>query len=475
MTTVSSELRGRTIAVVGMARSGIAAAAALRRLGARVVLSDLLDTDDLRQRAAQVEEPGIEVRLGATPADALAGTSVVVTSPGVPRDAPVLVEAVSRGIEVMSEVELAYRISEAPMLGITGTNGKSTCAAMLADVMRAAGRETWLAGNIAADDIKMALVTAAMSASRDAVIVAEVSSFQLEWVRHFRPRVGILTNVTPDHQDRHPSFPDYVECKSRLFASQLPEDVAVLKAVNAPARQIARRLQSTTLWFDRSACLGDACAWVRDGRFVVRWRGSEHVVGRVDRLRVPGAHNVENALAVAGAAVAFGAPAEAIEQALMTFSGVPHRMERVAEVDGVLYINNSMCTNVDAAVRSLQAMHRPTVLIAGGRDKNTDFTPLGGAIARHVRRLVLVGEAAGLIEDAVRSSGFHAIDQATSLDEAVALASHAARPGDAVMLSPACTSFGMFADFEHRGRAFREAVHRLRNQGATNGHGSSAP
>lgn len=470
MTTASNEFGGRTVAVIGMARTGLAAAPVLQRLGARVILSDSRDTEDLRRQAAEIEPTGIAVRLGATPAEALADASAVVTSPGVRRDAPVLREALHRCLEVISEIELAYRVARAPILAVTGTNGKTTCAAMLADVLRTAGRPTWLAGNIAADDIKQALVSAAAAASREDVIVGEVSSFQLEWVQRFRPVVGILTNVTPDHQDRHPSFADYVECKARLFAAQRPGDVAVLKAVNAPARQIARRIRSTPLWFDRGACLDAACASVREGRFVVRWHDAEHVLERVDRLRIPGVHNVENALAVAGAAIAFGVPEEAINQALRTFSGVPHRLERVAEIDGVLYINNSMCTNVDAAVRSLEAMHRPTVVIAGGRDKNTDFAPLGAAIARRVRRLILLGEAAGLIEEAVRSHGFDAIDRADSLEDAVVLARRAARPGDAVMLSPACTSFGMFADFEDRGRAFRDAVRRIEKKAVTNGH-----
>jgi len=458
LTLNKTEFAGRRIAVVGMARTGLAAAPVLRDLGAQVLLSDSGDRAALGDRLTEAEALGVEVRVGAGPEEALDEAEIVIPSPGIPADAPVFSLARQRGLPILSEIEVAYRISRAPILAVTGTNGKTTTTLLLGETMRAGGRRTWVAGNIAADEIKQALITAAAQAEPDDVIVAEVSSFQLEWVDQFRPQIGILTNVTPDHLNRHSSFAEYIGLKARLFDAQQPEDVAVINAVNAPSRGIGQRVYSRVLWFDRGYCHNGSCACVRDGQIIVRWDGVERAVCPIEALRLPGVHNLENALAAAGAAIAFGiAPAD-VARAIAEFRGVVHRMEPVAEIDGVIYINNSMCTNVDAAVRSLEAVQRPTVVIAGGVDKSSDFAPLGRAVARQARHLVLMGRAAPALEASARAAGFTAISHAVSMEEAVDLAARAAQPGDAVMLSPACASFDMFADFEARGEAFRKAV-----------------
>jgi UDP-N-acetylmuramoylalanine--D-glutamate ligase len=370
-----------------------------------------------------------------------------------------------RGLTILSEIEIAYRICQAPILAVTGTNGKTTTTMLLGEIMRAAGRKTWVAGNIAADEIKQSLITAASQAMPNDVIVAEISSFQLEWVEQFRPAVGILTNITPDHLNRHRNFAEYALCKERLFAAQSPEDIAVLNAVNAPSRRIAAHVNSRLFWFDRGNCGRTDSACVQNGRIVVRWNREEYMLCRVDELQIPGMHNLENALAAAGAAISFGVDPKIVANALREFRGVVHRMEPVATVGGVLYVNNSMCTNVDAGIRSLEAMSRPTVLIAGGVDKKSDFSQLGSVISRAqpgVRRLILIGQAAAMIESAVRDAGFDAISHASSMEEAVSIASAIAQQGDAVMLSPSCASFDMFVDFEARGEAFRQAVRNLK-------------
>lgn len=441
-----------------MARTGLATAPVLRDLGAQVLLSDAADRTALGDRLAAAEACGVEVRTGAGPEEALEGADLVVPSPGIPMDAPVLRLARRRGLPILSEIEVAYRIARAPILAITGTNGKTTTTLLLGEMTRAGGKRTWVAGNVAADEIKQALITAAARAEPDDVIVAEVSSFQLEWVERFRPKVGILTNVTPDHLDRHATFAEYIGIKARLFDAQAQEDVAVINAVNAPSRGVGQRVYSRVLWFDRGLCPQSDSACVRGGQIVVRWDGIERVVCPVEALRLPGAHNLENALAAAGAAVAFGIDPADAGRAIAAFHGVVHRMEPVAEIGGVTYINNSMCTNVDAAVRSLEALRQPVVVIAGGADKNGDFAPFGRAIARQARHLVLIGRDAPAIEAAAQSAGFTAISHAASMEEAVDLAARAAQPGDAVMLSPACASRDMFADFEARGEAFRRAV-----------------
>lgn len=461
MTLNRSEFADRRIAILGMARTGMAAAPVLRDLGARVLLSDSESSARLNGKVAEARLLGVEVRTGATPDEALDDAEIVVPSPGIQRDSPILQLARLRGMSILSEIEVAYRIAKAPIIAVTGTNGKTTTTMLLGEILRHAGRNTWVAGNIAADEVKQSLITAAAEAAEQDVIVAEISSFQLEWVKQFRPAVGILTNITPDHLNRHHTFAEYVACKERLFAAQRPDDVAIVNAVNAPARAIGGRLHSRLFWFDRGNCGGADSACVRGGRLMVRWDGNEHALCRVDDLRIPGTHNLENALAAAGAAIAYGIDPKVVGEALRAFRGVVHRMECVATVGGALYVNNSMCTNVDAAIRSLEAMGRPTVLIAGGADKNAEFAPLGQAISRSAKHLILIGQAAPLIESAARTAGFEAISHAESMEEAVRIATSKAAPGDAVMLSPACASFDMFADFEARGEAFRQLVRNL--------------
>lgn len=447
--------------MVGIARTGLAAAPVLRDLGAQVRLSDMAADEALGDRAVAARALGVEVVTNASAADSLEGADLVVPAPGIPADSPVLRLAVRLGIPVLSEIEVAYRIARAPILAVTGTNGKTTTTLWLGAMLREDGRRAWVAGNVAADEVKQPLVTAAYQAGPDDAIVAEISSFQLEWVERFRPKIGILTNITPDHQNRHRTMAEYVACKARLFAAQGPEDTAVLNAVNAYARRIGAGIAGRLVWFDRGSCLSSDSACVREGWLTVVSDGVEHRLCRVDELRLPGAHNVENALAAAAAALAFGAHPEAVARALREFGPVPHRMEPVAVVDGVRYINNSMCTNVDAAVRSIEAADGPTIVIAGGSSKDADFTALGSVIARRVKRLILIGQAADEIEAAARAAGYASIDRAASLEEAVNLARAAAAPGDTVMLTPACASFGMFRDFEERGEAFRRIVRRM--------------
>lgn len=453
--------RGKRIAVIGMARTGMATAQVLHAQGASVLLSDGADAEKLGARAAEAQSLGVETRFAATPEEALDGVDMVVPSPGVPRNAPVLRAAVERGLPVLSEIEIAYLLSRAPILATTGTNGKTTTTMLLGEMLRAGGRTTFVAGNIAADAVKMPLITAAAQADEKDVIVAEISSFQLEWVERFRPAIGILTNISPDHLDRYDSFAEYAGYKARLFAAQTAADVAVVNAGNTPSREIGESVRAQRLWFAEDDPMRENAAFVRGNRLVVRWQGNDFPLCTTEELRIPGAHNQENALAAAGAALAFGIAPDAVTDALTTFCGVVHRMEPVAEADGILYINNSMCTNVEAAVRSLEAMDRPVVVIAGGVGKRSEFDALGPVFVRKARHLVLIGRDADALEAAARAAGFTAMSRADSMVSAVAAARAAAQAGDAVMLSPACASFDMFADFEARGEAFRQAVRQM--------------
>jgi len=461
----SMEFKGCRIAVLGMARTGFATAPVLKNLGATVTLYDSAPSETLREKLMEAERLGIVAVPNASPEDLLHDADIVVPSPGVIASSPYLQEAVKRGVPVLSEIEVAYRISVSPILAVTGTNGKTTTTMLLGEMLRTHGGRTYVAGNISADEIKLPLISAAWEAEPQDVIVAEISSFQLEWVEKFRPKIGILTNITPDHLNRHASFAEYISCKARMFAAQQEEDVAVINAINAPARSIGEGGRAQKLWFDRRVGMRDNYACVENGRIVVKWSGKEYPLCRPEESPLQGTHNLENILAASGAAIAFGADPEAINQAIRSFQGAPHRMEKVAEINHVLYINNSMCTNVDAAVRCLEALNRPPIVIAGGVSKKSDFSRFGVMISRKAKALILIGRDADEIENATRPNGFNAIFRAQSMEEAVSRASAIATEGDVVILSPACASFDMFPSFEERGEAFRNAVHRLTDRG----------
>ncbi|MCW3094580.1 MAG: UDP-N-acetylmuramoyl-L-alanine--D-glutamate ligase [Chthonomonadaceae bacterium] len=477
---MSESFRDRRVSVIGAARSGVSVARILTLLAAQVLLSDSAAAEKIgAERRAEIGETGAQFVAGATVEEALPqDTDLVVTSPGVPRSAAVLREAVRRGIPIWSEVELAYRLAEAPLIAVTGTNGKTTTTMLIAAMLGQAQLSPIIAGNISADEIKRTLVDAAFSTSELApeaerqagnpILVAEISSFQLEWVERFAPRVAVLTNITPDHLNRYDGFEDYAQTKARLFAAQGPDDWAVLNYDNPTARRIGESgLPGKRLWFttQRQAATAGPLAWADKESVQVRLSGKgepEFVLPiREFSPALPGRHSVENVLAASAAALAMGAAPEAITQALRTFPGVAHRMEFVRDVAGVRYVNNSMCTNVAAAVSSLQSLDRPGVIIMGGADKGLDFAPLVPALKKHARHVFLIGQAAEKMEEVFRAGGFHVLLHAETLEEAVLGASMVAKPFETVLLCPACASFDMFRDFEERGAAFRRAVNTL--------------
>ena len=441
--------------MIGAARSGLSAARILVELGADVLLSDGKTAAQLGPlRVAEIEETGAMFVLGASPTQAIPdGTELVVTSPGVPRNAPVLLEAVGRNIPIWSEIELAYRITDAPIVAVTGTNGKTTTVLLIAAMLDAAGIPNTVCGNVSADEIKRSLTDAAfaarnLSGSEKPVLVAEVSSFQLEWVHEFRPKVGVLTNITPDHLDRYDSFQDYAATKGRLFAAQTPDDWAIVNRGEESA------IESNQL-----------TAQVKDGLIEIDLKTgvcSRAIMNVADfPLTLPGKHSIENVLAAASTALIMGASAEAIADAVRNFGGVAHRMEFVREMDGVRYINNSMCTNPAAAASSLLALDRPAIVIMGGADKGLDFQFIAERLKAKAKRVILIGSAADKLEAVFRAGDYDAISRAGTLENAVTMARQFARPGDTIILSPACASFDMFRDFEERGAIFRRIVHDL--------------
>lgn len=445
-----------SIAIIGMARTGLAVAEAVAGLGARVALYDRKSEAELADAAARARRTGARVVTGVDHVD-FEGIDLLIPSPGVPADSRSILEARRRGVEVISEIELAFDLARAPIVAVTGTNGKTTTTVLTGRMLQADGRDAIIAGNVVAGDIRLPLVTAAVTAADSSVIVAEISTFQLEWVSAFRPKVAMLLNVTSDHMDRHASVDEYARLKARIFENQTGEDFAVINAENEITAALAPKLAGRVLRFARGRAV-DEGAFMRGNDVVVRIDGSEMPVCARSDIRLRGEHNLENVLAAACGAVALGCRPESIRAAVGAFEPVEHRLEPVAVVDGVEYINNSMCTNVDAAVRSVEAITEPQIVIAGGKDKGADYAALGRAFRRRAKHVVLIGADAGLIEDAARRAGFHEISRAGSMREALETARSVAECGDVVVLTPGCASFDMFGSFEERGRVFKQIV-----------------
>ncbi|MFN3650023.1 MAG: UDP-N-acetylmuramoyl-L-alanine--D-glutamate ligase [Armatimonadota bacterium] len=459
----ASEFAGKKIAVIGAAATGLAAAPVLSRLGAAVRVYDSRPAAELGAAPEKLRDFA-ELRLGDPGYPGIEECDLIVPSPGVPMDAEVLQAAVRRGTPVLSEIEVAYRLARAPIVAVTGTNGKTTTVMMSAEVLGAEGGAVQVAGNVLAGGFQVPLVRAAEEVPAEAWIVSEVSSFQLEWVAGFRPRIAVITNITADHLNRHKTVERYVAAKARLLESQTASDWTVLNLENPATRDLMPAARGRLLRFGRSTHEWEG-TWTeeRGGRRWIRGRLRDRVVdiAPVDALKVPGEHTVENALAAAAVGLAAGIAPEAIGRALGEFRGVADRMELVRQIDGVDYVNNTMCTNVDAAVRSIEAYSRPVVLIAGGRNKDLDLEPLGRCIAERVKSLVAIGTDGPHIAESARRHGFDRIRTAGSMEEAVRAARDEAEAGDVVLLAPACASFDWYSSFEERGRDFRQQVNRL--------------
>ena len=455
---MDTEFKNKTVAVIGLARSGLACCDVLTQLGARVIPYDGKPADALTDVIAPLSTLGLTPVVGGAPLD-YSVLDYVVTSPGVRKDASVLQDAVAAGVPVLGEIEAAYRIARAPILAITGTNGKTTTTMLLGEMLKAAGIETYVAGNIAAGDIALPLIQAAFAAPPDAAIVAEISSFQLEWISTFRPKVAALLNISPDHGDRQ-SWDEYVAAKWRIFENQTEAEAAVINY--AHALDSVHFCKGEGLIWDFNGDPDARSIFMHNDSIVIESPGHQwdfSVICAVDEIKLPGSHNLENIMAAAAMATAFGVSIEPIRQVATTFTGVVHRLETVETIDGVRYVNNSMCTNADAFEKSLQALPEPKVVIAGGVFKGGDVATLANAVLKHnVKALVLIGRSAPEIEAAARAAGYENIYRAGTLAQAVTAAAGLAAAGDTVLLAPACASFDMFADFEDRGEQFKAAV-----------------
>jgi UDP-N-acetylmuramoylalanine--D-glutamate ligase len=443
-------LAGRRVVVVGLARSGLAACRLLLRLGARVLATDQKPAEQLPAEVGALRGLGVGLELGGHTERTFTEADLVLVSPGVPRSMRPLELARRAGVPVVGEVELAYWCSEAPFAAVTGSNGKSTTTALLGAMLREAGIPVTVAGNIG---IPLCGVAPDLAVSH--WIVAEISSFQLETTEAFRPAVAVFLNLSPNHLDRHADLDEYYGTKARIFRAQEAADRAVLNADDPEVLARAQRARARRVHFSRRGPVRDG-AFVADGQILLGRDGRATPVCPAAALRIPGAHNLENALAAAAAAAEIGAAPAAVAAALGAFPGLEHRLELVATVRGVRYVNDSKGTTVDAVRRSLESFSGGIVLIAGGKDKGGDFRPLAPLLRERVKVLVLIGEARAKLREQL--AGACGMADAGTMDEAVRAAAAHAAAGDVVLLSPGCASFDMFRDFEDRGRAFKAAV-----------------
>jgi UDP-N-acetylmuramoylalanine--D-glutamate ligase len=446
------DLAGRRVLVIGLGATGLAASKFLAARGARVFLQDDAPASRIAEALAEMEPLAEAARVGGETWSDLRGFHLVIPSPGVPRDADILKTALSAGVPVWSEIELAFRFLGMPLIAITGSNGKSTTTSLIGEMMRSAHRIAFVGGNLGTP-----LLACADGSQEEEVAVAEISSFQLEHVEAFRPGIALLLNLCEDHLDRHRSFEEYAYAKARIFERQTPDDLLILNADDTRVMRLAARASSRRRVFSLTRSLSEGI-FHRRGKLIHR-EGELEERYDLGSLRIAGPHNLENVMASILAAHAWGVPADAIRRAMANFRGLPHRMQHVRDVDGVSYYNDSKGTNAGATVRSIQSFTRPVVLIAGGKDKGGGYGPLREAAPGSVKAVVLVGEAAPMIEKAL--GGVVQTIRVEGFAEAVAKAHEQAEPGDVVLLSPACSSFDMFKNFAERGDRFADLVRAL--------------
>ncbi len=446
------EVAGKNILVVGLARSGVAAAEFLAARGARVTVNDAKPESELKESAA-LRAKGIEVVGGSHPQELFEKSDLIVVSPGVPLALEPFKLARAAGVSIIGEVELAARFLRGKLVGITGSNGKTTTTTLVGELLKDAGLFTQVGGNIGT-----ALISLVETSRDDGFTVVELSSFQLEAVEQLHVNVALLLNITPDHLDRYDSMEDYATAKANIFRNQTAEDVAVLNADNDWAMREGAKSAARRVCFSRLKELEEGI-FLRGHEIIERSKSGERVLLTRADIQLPGDHNVENVMAALAAGLACGASPDSMRQTVRNFKGVEHRLEFVAEINGLKFYNDSKATNVDAAIKCLEAFTGGVIVILGGKDKGGDYAPLAPLVRERCEHVVLIGAAADKIAAALEET--KPLHRAATMPEAVELGLRLGQPGGIVLLAPACASFDMFDNYEHRGKVFKEAVRSL--------------
>ena len=447
------DLNNKRVLVVGLGKSGVASALFLKSRGARVTVSDSKPEAELRDEILLLLEHGITVETGGHGDRTFRGQDLIVVSPGVPVDAPQLVQARNLGEPVIGEIELAAQFLSGPIVAITGANGKTTTASLAGEIIAAGNFSTLVGGNIGTPAISFV-----DQAGPATWTVLEVSSFQLETMVEFRPRIAVILNITPDHLDRHKTFVNYVNAKARIFENQRQDDFTVLNADDPTTAGLSDRTRAQLFWFSRKKEI-EKGAFARGTHIYFRDGHNEREILPLAEVPLKGGHNLENVLAGVSIGILVGCQPEQIRQAVRIFKAVEHRLEFVARLAGVDYYNDSKATNVDATIKALESFPANILLILGGKDKGSDYTVLTDLLRQRVKRVYTIGAAAAKIESQIQ--GAAEIEHAETLENAVRRASEAAVAGDVILLAPACASFDQFQNYEHRGRVFKETVQSL--------------
>ena len=451
-TAESMDLKGKRVLVVGMARTGIATAEFLKSKGSLVTTTDVKPAGEMKEAVQTLRGLDISMEWGGHRTETFLNQDMIVVSPGVDLNIEPIRTAIEKKVQVISEIELAYHFIQVPILSVTGTNGKTTTTLLIGEMLKEDGKKVGVGGNVGEP-----LVLFADGRDRWDVLVVEISSFQLEAVEDFRPRISVLLNITEDHLDRYPSYADYIQAKVRIFANQNSGDLAVLNRDDPIVMKFAEGVKARKVFFSLNEKPNEGA--FSDGQSIFLVLGGKKEKYSLDKAPLKGIHNVENMMAALVAARNFGCSKKAAQTALNRFKGLEHRVEFVREVGGVRFYDDSKGTNVGSVVKSLQSFSEPVILIAGGKDKNGDLSPLKELIQKRVKHLILIGESRermnrelGTLTDTVL---------AKTMEEAVLLARQKASVGEVVLLSPACSSFDMFKDYKERGRVFKEAVKQL--------------
>jgi len=443
------DVTNKRVLVVGLGKSGVASALFLKAHGARVTVSDTKPQDELKNEIPALLDQGIAVETGGHGERTFRGQDLIVVSPGVPVDAPLLVQARALGEKVIGEIELAAAFFPGKIIAITGSNGKTTTTTLAGEILAAGGVSTAVGGNIGTPAISLV-----ERATADTTAVLEVSSFQLETIQKFRPRIAVVLNVTPDHLDRHRTFAAYTDAKARIFENQQTDDFAVLNADDPTCVEMAARTRAQVFLFSRKREVQQG-AYVHQGQVLFRDSKGQREIMLLSEIPLKGAHNVENVLAAVCVGALSGIDPGKIRKAVASFKAVEHRLEYVATIRGVEYYNDSKATNVDATIKALESFPANIHLILGGKDKGSDYSVLNDLLRQRVKRVYTIGAAAGKIESQIKGAE---IVHAETLENAIKRASESAQPGDVVLLAPACASFDQFRSYEHRGKVFKDVV-----------------
>lgn len=450
------DFENKKVLVSGVAKSGISAAYLLKKLGADVTIQDAKTEDKLGQVVNDIRNNGISLYLGANPDDIIENMDMLVMSPGVPTDLPFVNKAREKNIPVIGEIELAYMFCKSPVIGITGTNGKTTTTTLVGDICKAYYSNTYVVGNIGNPFADVTLDT-----TSDGAVVAELSSFQLETIKEFRPKVSAVLNITPDHLNRHHTLENYIAAKERVFENQTADDYCILNYNDVTTKAMADKTKAKVVFFSLNNNIGEGI-YSDEKSIYIKALGYDEKVIDIDELKILGGHNVENAMAAIGCSIALGVPMDVVRKVLKEFTAVEHRIEYVTTVNDIEFYNDSKGTNPDASIKAVEAMRRPICIIAGGYDKGSDFGGWIDTFKGRVKFVAVIGAVKDKIVDTLNKADFTNYKTADTFEEAIDLCYENAEKGDCVLLSPACASWDMFKSYEQRGEIFKDYVRKLK-------------